>query len=64
MANFFKNKTLQTLTERERLERTHKTCRANLLLLVVITLINVFSAAFGSDTYFLFTATIPHINGE
>lgn len=46
--------------ERAKLTNIYNIARGNLLLVVIFTLINVVSAAFGSETYFLFTAAIPH----
>lgn len=43
---------------REMTQRKYNNCRANLLLVVLFTVINLFSVTFG-DTYFLFSATLP-----
>ena len=47
-------------SERELSLNKYRSIRINLLLLVVLTAVNVFMAATASDTYFLFTATIPY----
>ena len=49
------------LSEREVLERNYNNARANLLVVAIATLINVILALVSSDTYFLFTATIPYL---
>ena len=48
------------LTPRQNYERKYKASRANLLLVVIATAINMFLIATGSDTYFLFSAFIPY----
>lgn len=54
------NSNMQKISERELTKNRYRSSRANLLLLVVITAVNVFFAATASDTYILFTATIPY----
>ncbi len=49
------------LSEREMLERNYNQARLNLLIVVIATLVNVVLALVSSDTYFLFTATIPYL---
>ena len=59
-----KNKRFQPaaeLSERGIIERNYNSARINLLLVVVATLINVILAVTSSDTYFLFTATVPYL---
>ena len=46
------------LSPRAELERKYNNCRANLLLVLIFTVVNLFTVTFG-DTYFLFSATIP-----
>ena len=46
------------LSPREELQRKYNNCRANLLLVLIFTVINLFTVTF-SDSYFLFSATIP-----
>lgn len=41
-------------------EATYTTCRSNLLLAAAITLLNVVLALVGSNTYFLFSASVPY----
>lgn len=60
MANKIFQPTRQ-LSEREMLERNYNQARYNLLAVVIATLINVVLALVSSDTYFLFTATIPYL---
>jgi hypothetical protein len=50
--------TTAPMSPRAELERKYKNCRANLLLVLIFTVINIFAATF-TDTYFLFSATIP-----
>ena len=46
------------LSPRAELERKYNNCRVNLLLVVLFTVVNLFTVTFG-NTYFLFSATIP-----
>ena len=43
---------------REMTQRKYNNCRANLLLVVLFTVINLFTLTFG-NSYFLFSATLP-----
>ena len=43
---------------REMTQRKYNNCRANLLLVVLFTVINLFTLSFG-NSYFLFSATLP-----
>ena len=45
------------------LQRRYNNARYNLLLVVIFTAINLVLLATGSDTYFIFTATVPYILG-
>ncbi len=47
-------------TPRQNYERKYNASRANLLLVVIATAINMFLIVSGSDTYFLFSAFIPY----
>ena len=47
--------------ERDALSSRYKGARTNLLIVALITLLNVILAAVASDTYFLFSATIPYL---
>lgn len=60
MANKF-SKAPRNLTQRELLERKYNQARYNILGLVLFTLLNVILALTGSDTYYLFTATVPFV---
>lgn len=60
MANKIFQPTRQ-LSERETLERSYNQARVNLLIVVIATVINVVLALASSDTYFLFSATIPYL---
>lgn len=46
------------MSPRAELERKYKNCRVELQVVLLFTVINLFSVTFG-DTYFLFSATIP-----
>lgn len=61
MANFFGNGAGQATTPRGQLENRYASARANLLLVVVFTAINLVLLISQSDTYFLFSAFIPYI---
>ena len=43
---------------REMTQRKYNNCRANLLLVVLFTVVNLFTLTFG-NSYFLFSATLP-----
>ena len=46
------------MSPREETQRKYNNCRANLLVVVLFTIINLFTLTFG-NSYFLFSATIP-----
>ena len=48
------------LSPREKLINRYRNARSTLLGVMLFSAINVVMAAFGSDTYFLFSATIPY----
>lgn len=48
---------------REAYEFSYAKARSNLLLAAIFTLVNVFLVLSGSDTYFLFSASIPYWTG-
>ncbi len=48
------------LTPRQNYERKYNASRANLLLVVIVTLVNLLLVSTGSDSYFLFSAYIPY----
>ena len=48
---------------REAYELSYTKARSNLLLAAIFTLVNVFLVLSGSDTYFLFSASIPYWAG-
>ena len=50
----------QTMSPKMALQQRYASSRASLLIVVVFTLINCILAATGSDTYFLFSASIPY----
>ena len=61
MAGLFKNNNAQqTFTEREMLEAKYKGSTHNLLIVVIFTLLNVILLIAQSNTYFLFSASIPY----
>ena len=47
------------MTTREQLEKVYSNSRANLLLVIAFTTVNVILAMTNSDMYFLFSASIP-----
>lgn len=51
----------QNLSERQVLETKFRNSRANLLLVVLFTAINIILLITNSDVYFLFSACIPYI---
>lgn len=59
MANVFSRNTV--LSERDTLATKYRNARINLLVVALVTLLNVILAATASDSYFLFSATIPYI---
>ncbi len=59
MANVFSHNT--ALSERDILTTKYRNARINLLIVALATLLNVILAATVSDSYFLFSATIPYI---
>ncbi len=59
MANVFSHNT--ALSERDTLTIKYRNARINLLVVALATLLNVILAATVSDSYFLFSATIPYI---
>ena len=56
-----KKATVNNLSPRQQLESKYSASRANLLLVVVFSAINLFLTLTESDTYFLFSAYIPLI---
>ena len=59
MAGFFNQN--QGLSERAMLENRYRSSRIDLLLVAVMTLVNIIFVITGSDTYFLFSATVPYL---
>ena len=53
--------TATPLSNRQDLENKYKNSRANLLIVVVFTIINIILLITKSDTYFLFSAFIPYV---
>ena len=61
MAKFFSNKVqAPQLSQSEMLAQKYQRARHNLLLIVVFTFINIILLVTNSNTYFLFSATIPY----
>lgn len=60
MAKLFGNDNTRQLSQAEVLAGRYKTARHNLLLIVVFTLINIFLLVTNSNSYFLFSASIPY----
>lgn len=48
------------MSEHAKLNAKYNSSRNNLLLVVAFSLVNTFLLAFGSDTYFLFSASVPY----
>lgn len=59
MAGFFNQN--QGLSERAMLENKYRSARIDLLLVAVMTLVNIIFVITGSDTYFLFSASVPYL---
>lgn len=51
----------QQLSQREVLTNKYRSARHNILLVVVFTLINIILLVTNSNTYFLFSASIPYV---
>lgn len=60
MAKLFSNKNVQQLSQQEVLTNKYMSARHNLLLVVIFTLINIVLMLANSNTYFLFSASIPY----
>ena len=60
MANLFGKENTQQLSQQQVLTNKYMGARHNLLLVVVFTLINIVLLLVQSNTYFLFSATIPY----
>lgn len=60
MANIFGNKNVQQLSQREQLANKFMSARHNLLLVVIFTAVNIGLMLVNSNTYFLFSASIPY----
>lgn len=54
----FKKPNTVFMSPREELENKYRNCRANLLLVTIVSILNLFSLAL-SQTYFLFSARMP-----
>ena len=59
MAGFFNQN--QGLSERAMLENKYRSARIDLLLVAIMTLVNIVFVITGSDTYFLFSASVPYL---
>ena len=60
MAKLFSNKNTQQLSQNEMLANKYLRARHNILLVVIFTLVNIILLVTNSNTYFLFSATIPY----
>lgn len=60
MASLFAKEKNQQLSQAEVLTNKYQSARANILLVVVFTLLNVILLVTNSNTYFLFSAAIPY----
>lgn len=54
------NKTPKNIPDAEFYNAKYRNARLNLLLMIVMTVVNVVILCFGSDSYFVFSATIPY----
>lgn len=54
------NNEIMGTSQREEAQKKYKNARNNLILMIAFTLINVVLLALGSDTMFLFSATVPY----
>ena len=61
MNKMFRNRTQQPISERQLLENKYLAARSNLLLVLLFTVINVVLLITQSNTYFLFSASIPYM---
>ena len=60
MASIFRtNVNNQQISERQNLQNKYNICRANLLLVVIFSVVNMVLPAVGSQSYFLFSAFVP-----
>ncbi len=59
MSKFFKREQV-AITPRQALEMKYNTARANLLLVLLFTVVNIILVLVGANTYFLFSASIPY----
>lgn len=53
-------KTQQNLTPAEQLQQKFKSSRANLLLVIILTIVNIVLFFFGSETMLLFSISVPY----
>lgn len=60
MANLFRKKETQQLSQRQLLASKYYGARHNILLVLVFTLVNIILLVTNSNTYFLFSASIPY----
>lgn len=60
MASIFRtNVNNQPISERQNLQNKYNICRANLLLVVIFSIVNMIMPVVGSQSYFLFSAFVP-----
>ena len=65
MAGLFGNKSnAQALSQRDVLQNKFNGARANLLLVVLFSAINLVMLVLNSDSYFLFSASVPYFIGD
>ena len=60
MANIFAKQKVQQLSQREQLTNKYMGARHNLLLVVIFTAVNIGLLVAQSNSYFLFSASIPY----
>ncbi len=59
--NFKNNPNAEALSEREKLEKRYNSARYDVLLMVILTIVNIVLVFAESDTYFLFSITVPYL---
>ena len=59
--NFIMKKKANQLSPRELCESKFQTSRYNLLLIIIMTLINIFILFIDASSYFVFSASIPYV---
>ena len=61
MPKLFSRNSSTAVSERDVLATKYRNARMNLLVVIVASLVNVILAATGSETYYLFSASVPYL---